>query len=142
MTLTRTIELEAEISATIHKDNNCTVTFDYSIGEGITDRASKVSAYTFNPLTEEFFLLYTVFGKDKIRCLESLLVYVQTHTKEMSSYTVSWSRKVLGSVGSMRSKVNVSYFYGKNVKDVIDKFFAGKDPDMYYVWEIKLNPSA
>ncbi len=140
MTLTRTIELEAEISATIHKDNNCTVTFDYSIGEGITDKASKVSAYTFNPLTKEFFLLHTVFSKDKIRCLEALLEYVKSHNANCNSFTVTWGRRNYES-SSVRKR-EVSYFYAESVKDVVDKFFAGKDVTAYIVWEIKLNPSA
>lgn len=145
MEFEKIMKLEALISAEVKKDNINALNFNYqngtadplSDGSGITwsDNVKvKVSVFTFNGKTGEFFLLMSAVTIDAISALEQILAYVTTHKDTMSPYTVSWSRKSDG------TSIYESYFYCKNIKTAIEKFYTGKDENMYTIYSIKLNP--
>ena len=52
------------------------------------------------------------------------------------SYTVEWCKIQHGRLGT----TNISYFYCKNAKEVVNKFYHGKTEDNYEIYNIKLNP--
>jgi len=131
--LETTIDLEAQISNEIRKDNGSTVTFNYSYTPFKTITSVKV--FTVNRITNEFFLLHSATAETQQLALEAILTYVKTHKNDMNSYTVRWSRKTDGVSYS-------SYFWSKDVIELIGKFFDGKDPYLYTITEIKLNPIA
>ena len=122
------IELEDQIANLVHKDNGRTVHFEYSEG-------SLVTAYTYNHEIRETFLLTRAIGFSYNEALEKILEYVQSNQKNYNSYTIQWSRKG-------RPERNVSYFYCQDVIEVINKFFEGKDKNLYIVYEIKINPES
>jgi len=97
---------------------------------------AKVSAFTLNSVTKETFLLKEVTGETHLECFNKILDYVE-HTKEsMNSFTVHWSKKENGTLGSY----NTSYFYCHHILEVMDKFFANKDVKDYVIYDVKLNP--
>lgn len=118
---------------------------------------------TFNKIKNEFFLLKEIKIGDVNHHMSSsekiskedyieLLVYkkmkeyVETilncaNTDKSSgcvgnSYTVEWRKN-----GEPTHK---SYFYGKDMEDVIEKFYFGKEAykELFTIYEIKLNPIA
>lgn len=125
---TKIIELEDQISNLIHKDNGRTVHFEYLDG-------SMVIAYTYNHQNRETFLLTKQVGFTYVEALERILQYVESNQKTYDSYTVIWTRKG-------RPERTTSYFYAEDVTDVINKFFEGKDKNLYRVYEIRMNPSS
>lgn len=143
------IDLEDQISKLVFKDNGRTVHFEYTSVDvetpinsipGMPDlytkvKKYKVSAHTYNSQTQETFLLRSESGRSYEYCLERILVYVQCHRKTYNSYTVNWAKK-----GT--NDKNISYFNGSSIIEIMDKFFEGKDPSEYNVYEIKMNPTS
>jgi len=124
--------LEAEILEEVRKTNpKHTVQFAYS-------NTYEVKVTTFNPLLAEFFTLATVSSKiSKEDALHTVLNYIKTHREEYNSFTVIWAKKI---VGSDDTKPAPSVFYCNSIRQVLDKFFDGKEEDMYIIYEIKMNP--
>lgn len=136
------IKLEDKITSIIKTDGK-TVHFDYSDNKTESFFSNQsvnytVSAYTFNSKSGETFLLKTVVAKSPIQALEAILDYVTRTNESSSSYTVEWCKKENGRLG----KYNISYFYCKNPKEVLDKFYSGKNEDDYEIFLLKLNPIA
>ena len=127
---TSVASLEAKILDEVRKTNRKhTVHFYYT-------EPFKVKVATFNPLLNEMFTLASITSEISIvDALENVLRYVVTHRDCYNSYTVIWSKKISDVIES-----NSSVFYCKNVKEVIDKFFDGKDEDSYIIYEIKMSP--
>lgn len=120
------IELEDRIANIIQKDNGRTIHFEYNDGDCIT-------TWTYNHKNKETFLLTKQKGKNYIECLHKILNFVETNEKVYNSYTVIWSRKG-------RTERVTSYFRCTDVVEVTNKFFEGKDKNLYHVYEIKMNP--
>ena len=95
-----------------------------------------VTAYTVNLKMAETFLLKRVVDKDHLSALQSIYEYVASNKETMNSFTVMWSKKEKGVLGS----TNKSYFYCHDIKEVIEKFFTNKSVKDYVIYEIKLNP--
>jgi len=148
MSFKEIMEIEDKISKIIQKDGNtvhfvkdwvepyqgkignlANIQFEYKM------RAT-VSAFTLNSVTKETFLLKEVTGTDHLECFNKILDYVE-HTKEsMDTYTVHWSKKENGRLGSY----NTSYFYCHHILEVMEKFFANKNVKDYVIYDVKLNP--
>lgn len=138
------LNLQHQIATFIDTDNvsKCTVHFDYN--ENYLDKGNigknpatewTVSAITVNPTTDETFLLKTETAPTKEKALKKILEYIKKQKGE-SSFSVTWIKKGEG------SKTNMSHFYCHDMIDVVEKFFHGKNPEEYVVFEIKLNPIA
>ena len=128
------LKLEHDISTFIGTDNGCTVHFEYLSRSLETEHT--VSAYTVNPKSGETFLLKSANALTKELALKQILEYVKNQ-KGLSSFTVKWYKK-----GTDALTVQTSYFFCHDILDVVEKFFAGKNPEDYIVYEIKLNPMA
>ena len=50
-----------------------------------------------------------------------------------SSYTIEWFNK-------SENKMNNSSFYGRNIEEVLQKFYYGKSRNYYIIYNIRLNP--
>jgi ATP-dependent RNA circularization protein (DNA/RNA ligase family) len=120
------IELEDRIANAIQKDNGRTIHFEYTDGKSVT-------TWTYNHQNKETFLLTKQQGENYIECLQKILDFVQSNEKVYNSYTVIWSRKG-------RTEKVTSYFRCLDVVEVTNKFFEGKDKNLYHVYEIKMNP--
>jgi hypothetical protein len=98
-----------------------------------------VSAYTYNSVTNETFLLKKSLGRNSyLVCLNDILDYVINSKVYKSSFTVNWCTRINGRLGNY----NTSYFYCENMPEVIEKFFHNKKVDDYVIHEIILNPTA
>jgi hypothetical protein len=142
------IEIEDKIAKIIQKEGN-TVHFKKDwiessqgrIGELVNGnfefkQKALVSAFTYNSNTKETFLLKEVAADNHLECMQIILEYLE-HTKEsMNSFTVNWSKKENGRLGSY----NTSFFYCHNILEVMDKFFAEKSVNDYVIHNVKLNP--
>ncbi len=128
------LALEHKISTKIFTDNGCSTHFKYEAG--------KVSAYTFNPKTNESFLLKSAMGKKSMSdALQEIVDYLETQ-KDSASYTVVWAKKDLSRSDVGGGTKQSSYFYCHHVLEAINRFFEGKEVLDYIIYEVKLNPIA
>ena len=149
MSFKEIMTIEDKIAKLIQKEGNTIhfekewiePTFSGSIGQLAHlsfeyKQRAKVSAFTLNSITQETFLLKEVIGETHLECLTKILEYVE-HTKEtMNSFTIHWSKKENGGLGSY----NTSYFYCHHILEAMDKFFLNKDVRDYVIYDVKLNP--
>jgi len=105
--------------------------FNYSTeGEKVT-----LELITINPKHDQSFLFHSVIGADKVEALNSLLDYVDKHFRKEQSYSVQWAQKGGG-------ELHTSYFRARDMYDVLDKFYHGREKDEYLIFTITLNPIA
>lgn len=130
-------DLERKISETIKQDNNRSVHFEYNkslVNEhGMILKPFKVSAWTFNNINNESFLLKCEEGESYADCLFKILDWLENVPKSKDYFTVRW--KKIGVDG-----LNVSYFQCKDVIELVEKFYEGKNINEYQIFEIKMNP--
>ena len=138
------IEIENSIAEIIKNDNGCETSFEYEkvptiihgdFGDNVVDR-EEVKAITLNPKTNESFLMFKTYGNTEIEALSIMLEYVTLHKTVYYSHTITW-RNV-----NKSETTNTSYFYGKNALEALEKFYHGKNPNDYMVFNVKLNPMA
>ena len=127
------LKAEIKISEKIRKGSGCQAYFEYV--ETSQGRV-QIIARTFNPKTEEIFVLTTVTGDTDEICLALIDKYIDTVKESESTYTVEWARK-----GDNAAK-HYSYFAANDIAEVCTKFFSDKKKQEYIVYEIKMNPTA
>jgi hypothetical protein len=103
--------------------------FDFSINDGVT----KLDLITINPQHQQSFLFKTTRGVTKLDALIGMIEYIKEYREIDSSYTIQWSER-----GS--NQLITSYFRGKNVSDVLEKFVWGRDINTLVIFSIILNP--
>jgi hypothetical protein len=136
--------LQNLITQNIKYDNGCEVEFEFvndtpswNFLRKIVGAPVTVRAFTVNPKTKEKFLLKQVSADNKIGALEKILNYVNEHKKNYNSFTIKWTKK-----NSDSSKIEISYFYCRDAKEAIDKFFFNKERTEYVVYSIEMNSIA
>lgn len=140
--------LEVEISTIIRNDNGCETHFEYEsvpfihksdpIEQGYGSASfiatlQEVRAITTNPITKASFLLFKTTDETEVDGLNRILEYVKYHKNVYYSHTIKWSSK-------KDNNVVVSYFYGKDAMEALEKFYHGKVRAEYNVYEVKMNP--
>lgn len=137
-------KLEHDIASFIGTDNGCTVHFNYNAEyiHGSRELPGwKVDAYTVNPKSEETFLLKSESEKTKEKALKKILEYLKKQKGE-SPFSVMWVKKGDSKDENLTKHINVSHFYCHDILGVVERFFNGKNPEDYVIYEIKLNPIA
>jgi hypothetical protein len=143
--LNKIVKIQHEIDSLLNKKNGVTCHF--------IDDGYELKLVTYNPTHGETFLLHGEPTKDSIssdivnvKVYEKMLTYVKTlfnetlqspdHKINNKSYTVIWNKS--------DGVENKSYFYAKDMWDVLSKFYYGKHliKDSFNILEIKQNPSA
>ena len=136
MSIQMEFSLENEIKELIQSDNKCQVRFIYNKRDNVTHT---VDVITINPLTGESFLMHSALsdGNNHIKALEHIKYYLEERKKDNHCYAVSWKK-----VGE--AIPNVSYFYGHDMREVLKKFYSGKEnvEDNYVIDNVKLSPVA
>lgn len=79
------------------------------------------------------FLFHRTTGFGEIDVAHKMLDYVKNHRRIKNSYTIQWC--VAG-----EKELHTSYFRGKDIYDVLDKFYFGKDINSTIIFHISLNP--
>lgn len=92
-----------------------------------------LSLITINPRHKQSFLFHKETGFGEMNALNKMLDYVKTHKHSKDSYTIQWSLKD-------GKELYTSYFRGKNIYEVLDKFYYGKDITSTIIFSISLNP--
>ncbi|MEO1417373.1 MAG: hypothetical protein AAFW00_18955 [Bacteroidota bacterium] len=105
--------------------------FDY----GEENQEIILNLITLNPKHEQSFLYHTAKGKDKVEVLEHMLEYVERTHRKVNTYTVQWTKRG-------EADLHTSYFRAKNMYDVLDKFFHGREKDAYVIFSLTMNPVA
>ena len=128
-------ELQAELER-IHGEiarllglDRTSLRFEYS---GEEDK-NTLHLITVNPRHGQSFLFHTVQGFGEMDVLKKMLDYVKNRRQSTNTYTIQWSLKD-------DRELHTSYFQGKNMYEVLDKFYHGKDITSTVIFTISLNP--
>ena len=89
--------------------------------------------------TQEFVAYTTESYNNEKKCLKELENYLQDIKKKDSEYLTYEIKWFKGD-----TELNTSYFYGKTLKEVIDKFYYGKSlvDSRYTIKSVELMPSS
>ncbi len=127
------IELESKIQFLIEEDthHNSSVHFVY---DASTDHGIDLSIITHNPVHDTNFLFHKSWGATEELALQNALKYLMSHRDVENSYTVEWHEK--------NKPIVTSYFTGRDIFAVLNKFYHGKNPNDFAIFLIKLSPIA
>jgi len=131
-TSTIKLDLEIRISSFIEKDNinKCEVEFVYAPG---SNHGIDLYIITHNPIHKIPFLFLKTWGVTEETALENALIELEHPNKgNENPYTIVWEK-----IGENTQK---SYFSGYSMYEILDKFYYGKNPKEYIIFEVKLNP--
>ncbi len=132
--------LEREIMEKIKSDNGATCHFSYSpIHDYVTD-TQKVRLSLLTSKNNEIFIAHTTqVYSTEVECLNEVIQYLNEIKKENSGYL---TYEVVWSKGS--TEKNKSFFYGKYLTEVIDKFYKGKENTRkdYIIYSVILQPES
>ncbi len=128
------IRLQHRISNILWKDNGVSSHFDYHVNLVSDDETVKLNLLTYNPKHDEYMLLHSVTGACSIRCLENMLLYLESHRKsdEKYSFTITWRKKG-------ENDMHISYFSASSEEEAAQKFLHEKNP-VNYDYTIVMNP--
>jgi hypothetical protein len=90
---------------------------------------------TINPRHKQSFLFHELQGFGELDATHKMVDYVRSHRQSKNSYTIQWALRE-------DSELHTSYFRGKHVYEVLDKFYYGKDITTTIIFSISLNPIA
>lgn len=98
------------------------------------DGGTKLELITINPKHDQSFLFHSLVAKDRLTALNEMFDYVNKHFRKEQSYTVQWAQQ--------SGELHTSYFRARDMYEVLDKFYHGRQKDDYIVFSITLNPIA
>ena len=99
------------------------------------DEGVKLDLITINPKHDESFLFHSSVGADKITVLNTMVDYAAKTYRRKQSYTVQWSQRGSGDL-------HTSYFRARDMFEVLEKFFHGRNQHEYVVFSLTMNPVA
>lgn len=102
--------------------------------ENVADTV-RLELITVNPKHAESFLFHTETGGTKLEALQKMLEYVTKTSQVKQSYTVQWTQRGKGGL-------HTSYFRARDVYEVLEKFYHGRDKEDYVIFSLTLNPVA
>jgi len=105
------------------------LSFNYSGNDGKTI----LELATKNPRHQQTFLYHTTTGFGEMDALSKMEEYVKEHKNIKSSYTIQWAM-------TDNNELHTSYFTGKTIYEVLDKFYYGKAITGTIIFNISLNP--
>ena len=105
------------------------LTFHYTTENGKTT----LQLATMNPRHQQIFLFHTSTGFGEMDALNKMQEFVQENKSTKSTYTIQWSME-------NNNELYTSYFTGKNIYEVLDKFYFGKAITGTIIFNISLNP--
>lgn len=134
--LIRELELEENIRRLLE---DARIYFDYSLVQPVGDSRQpliKLDLITINPQHNQKFLFHSLQGQSKIELLEQMINYIQHYKKQLESYEIEWID------AQQPDKVQVSWFRGNDIFDVLNKFYYDKEKSRFRILKIKLMPEA
>ncbi|NIK72758.1 hypothetical protein FHS56_000244 [Thermonema lapsum] len=134
--LIKELELEEAIRRQLE---DARIYFDYSLIQNPEDAKNpliKLDLITINPQHNQKFLFHSVRGHSKIDLLEQMIDYIKNYKKNLESYEIEWMD------AQLPDKVQVSWFRGNDIFDVLNKFYYDKEKSRFRILKIKLMPEA
>lgn len=119
---------KAEIAALLNLDKSY-IQFQFAEENGKT----LLKLITINPRHQQTFLLHTTEGFGQLDAIKAMLEYAKSLEQTKHTFTVQWSR-------SNEDELHTSYFRGKTLYEVLDKFYYGKEISDTIIFSISLNP--
>lgn len=139
------LKVQSKIFKLIHPKNGVSVHFRFDPYQGL-------DLVTYNEKNDEFFLLkhLNVTTSDIDKTYQEYYMYLEMlkYVKHLVSsieenkgdetigysFTVVWTRE--------GSPSQISYFYGKDIEDILKKFYYGKEgvKHLFTIYDIKMNP--
>jgi len=133
--------MEREISELIERDNRCNVEFEWSYNNDLNDCIVSLHILTFNPIHGTKFLMYKdqrrvnryIMVEDMVKkeILEKGLEYLRSRDTDCLNYMVEWNYK-------NGEKTKISYFRGKSLEDIMEKFYYGKSMHSIVVYKMEM----
>jgi hypothetical protein len=96
---------------------------------------SVLNLVTISERHNQKFLFHRATGFGEMDVAMKMLDYVKNHRRIKNSYTIQWSL-------ADEHELHTSYFRGKDIYDVLDKFYFGKDINSTIIFHLSLNPVA
>lgn len=105
------------------------IQFNYSSKDGTTT----LQLATRNPRHLQTFLYHTTTGFGELDALSKMEDYIKENKSGKNTYTIQWAL-------NGESQLHTSYFTGKTIYDVLDKFYYNKAVTGTTIFSISLNP--
>ena len=135
------MKMESKISELIEQDNRCNVEFEWSYNNNLNDCIVSLHILTFNPIHGTKFLMYKdqrrinryIMVEDmiKIEMLGRGLEYIRSKQNDNLNYMVEWNYKT-------GNKTKISYFRGKSMEDIMEKFYYGKSMNSVVIYKMEM----
>jgi hypothetical protein len=106
------------------------LTFNYTNTE---EGRTTLELTTLNPRHQQTFLFHTTSGFGEMDALNKMMDYVAENKNTKSTYTIQWAV-------AEKNDLHTSYFTGKNIYEVLDKFYYGKAITGTIIFSLSLNP--
>ena len=130
---------ESAIQSLITKDNKCSTHFSYTGGDAETP--CTLNLITYNPIHKTHFLLHSLTDINKLTVVNKMYDYVYKLKETLSSKDESYCSYSVEWYSRPQEKQFVSSFYGKDMGEVLHKFYYGKIKESLIIYSIKLNPT-
>ena len=135
------MKMESKISELIEQDNRCNVEFEWSYNNDLNDCIVSLHILTFNPIHGTKFLMYKdqrpinrytmVEDIVKKEILGKGLEYLRSRESDYLNYMVEWNYK-------NGDKTKISYFRGKSLEDIMEKFYYGKSMNSIVIYKMEM----
>jgi hypothetical protein len=99
------------------------------------DNRTRLDLVTVNPRHHQSFLFHSTTGFERLDALKKMLTYVREYRGFESTYTIQW-------IARGEKELNTSYFHAKNMYEVLDKLYYGRDINTITVFSLVLNPTS
>lgn len=99
------------------------------------DHLIRLDLITINPRHHQSFLFHSTTGYDRLEALHKMLTYVKGYRDYESTFTIQW-------IARGEKELNSSYFRAKNMYEVLDKLYYGRDINTITVFSLVMNPTS
>ncbi|CAN5915999.1 hypothetical protein BH24BAC1_BH24BAC1_18750 [soil metagenome] len=99
------------------------------------DNLIRLDLITINPRHHQSFLFHSTTGYDRLEALRKMLVYVKGYRDYENTFTIQW-------IARGEKELNTSYFRAKNMYEVLDKLYYGRDMNTITVFSLVMNPTS
>lgn len=133
--LLKEIDLENHIRAQLDETQ---IYFDYNLvpDAETSNLIIKLDLITINREHNQKFLFHSVKGNNKISILDEMISYIAEYKKNQESYEIQWLD------AKNNTKVELSWFRGNDIFDILQKFYYDKEKSRFKILKIKLMPEA
>lgn len=133
--LLKEIELENQIKGML---DDTQIYFDYNLvpenEENLTPQV-KLDLITINREHKQKFLFHSITGYSKIGILKEMIAYIHEYKKHLDNYEFEWL-----DLKENSQKMQVSWFRGNDIFDVLHKFYYDKEKSQFKIFKIKIMP--